>query len=193
MNGGNNNKFKSQGFTLVEMLVTVTVFSLIVGTSTGIFVSAIKIQRYNLATQELLNQTSYALEYMDRFLRMARKDMTGTCLTTAGAGANYENPSGNATIQFLNYNGVCQKFYLGGSKLMVDLDVSDSFAGEFDLTSGKFNVTSLKFQIAGEQQTDIYQPRVTIFMTIESNSPIQPKPKLTVQTTISQRALDLEE
>jgi len=190
MNGGNNNKFKSQGFTLVEMLVTVTVFSLIVGTSTGIFVSAIKIQRYNLATQELLNQTSYALEYMDRFLRMARKDMTGTCLTIVGA--NYENPS-SSSIQFLNYNGVCQKFYLGGSKLMVDLDVSDSFAGEFDLTSGKFNVTSLKFQIAGEQQTDIYQPRVTIFMTIEAVSSSQPKPKLTVQTTISQRALDLEE
>jgi len=186
------------GFTLVEMLVTVTVFSLIVGTSTGIFVSAIKIQRYNLATQELLNQTSYALEYMDRFLRMARKDMTGTCLTVAGAGANYENPSDNTAIKFLNYNGQCQEFYREWNaaaqvyQLKVDLDTTIPW-NELPLTSEKFNVTSLVFQISGEEQTDFLQPRVTIFMTIEAVSSAQPKPKLTVQTTISQRALDLEE
>ena len=65
-----NNK----GFTLVEMLVSFAIFSIVIGISTGVFASMIKSQKYSLDTNQLLNQTSYFVEYMSRAIRMAVKD-----------------------------------------------------------------------------------------------------------------------
>lgn len=190
---------KNKGFTLVEMMATLVIFSIIVGSAIGIFVSVIRIQRYSLATQELLDQASYALEYMSRFLRMARKDdIAIDCLF--GAKTNYENPGGDSSkIRFVNYKtpAQCQEFSrewdASAGVYYLAVEFADS-GNKFPLTSDKFNLVSLKFNIIGEQQTDTNQPRVTIFMEIEGKSSLfQPQPRLKIQTTISQRNLDVQE
>lgn len=199
----------NKGFTLVEMLTTVLVFSIVVGTTTGIFVSAVRVQRYTLATQELLDQTSYALEYMNRFLRMARKDDIRGSSCLVGTKVNYENPivlpdpqPDTTRIKFLNYKGECQEFFRdwnavdGVYQLTVKEKIGTAAEASFALTSEKFDVTFLEFAITGEEQApaDTNQPRVTISLEIEAKSSfLQPRPKIRVQTTISQRDLDLEE
>jgi prepilin-type N-terminal cleavage/methylation domain-containing protein len=171
-----------KSFTLVELLVAVTIFSLISTISTGILVSSLRTQKKLLASQELSDQVSFLIEYMSRTIRMAKKDLNGTCLTTAKL--NYEKTHGGQGIKFLNYKGNCQEFYLEGNLL------KENKGGTiFDLTSGSLKV--LNFNIGPDDswdQNDNDQPRVTLFLEIEGKEGI----KISTQTSISQRNPDVE-
>lgn len=177
---------KNKGLTLIEVLVTSLIFSIVIGAATGIFVSAIKLQRYNLAHQQLLSQVSYAMEYMDRAIRMAVRD-DGLC---GFAGQNYRVSDGNRKIEFKNYQGNCQEFYLDTS---VDPNqLAASRAPDFSdipLTSNNFDLSSLQFSVSGDSPGDNIQPMITVFMDIRANGPGQ-QPRIKIQTTISQRNLD---
>ena len=178
-----NVKMKSKGLTLIETLVAVTIFAIIVGAISGLFISAIRTQRRVLATQELLDQTSYVLEYMGRTLRMAKKDKDGDCTGTAEK--NYIS-LGVDNIWFMDYNGDCVGFD------NTDYQIKKYTAsGIFDLTSSKIKVNTLKFIISGDNlPDDKFQPRVTIFLEAEGREAAGSRPKVQIQTSISQRNLD---
>lgn len=178
------------GFTLIELIVGLTVFVLVVGAIIGIFISGIRSQRELLAEQDALNQLSFAMEYMSRALRMARRENgTFNCLTTD---FNYENPAGDSSIQFINHlqDDDCQKFFLDGKTLKY---VKDAGVGgineELVLTSPNIVIDELKFELKGEAKDDSpepnSQPRITIFL--ETSAPLE----IRLQTTISQRNLDI--
>jgi len=182
----------NKAFTLIEMLVAVTIFTLVIGSAVGLFISAIRSQTKALAAQKLLDETSYTIEYMSRFLRMAVKDPSGGCLTTAGPGYNYENsdkdgiPGGDSwAIRFIDYHGQCHEFYLENGFLMEKVSTQPAL----ELTSDDFEISSLNFNLSGQDGADNLQPRVTISLTIGKKPDL--KPQITIQTTISQRNLDL--
>jgi len=187
-----------KGYSLIEILVAVTIFTIVVAAPTGFFVGSLKGQIKSLASQKLLDNTSYALEYMSRSLRMAQKELdcseitnpaTCSCLKTQGYGYNYENPDGDvAAIRFINYKGECQKFFLEGGRL------KESKAGaENYLTSAELDMISLKFSLLGQSQSDTDQPRVVFFLDIKGAKGQKPElqPQIKIQTTISQRNLDV--
>jgi len=168
-----------KSFTLVELLVAVAIFSLIVGAATGVFVSAIRAQRKSLAYQEILSQASYAMEYMSRALRMAKKDLDGNCIE---AKLNYQKTT--TGIKFENYQGICQEFYLEGNQLKENKGGNIS-----ELTSDNLKVKSFNIGPSDSwDQDDNDQPRVTLFLTIEGKE----KSEIKIQTTISQRNLDVK-
>jgi prepilin-type N-terminal cleavage/methylation domain-containing protein len=181
-----------KSFTLIEILVAVAIFSLVVAICSGIFISALQNQRRILTTQRLLDQSSFVLEYMSRALRMAKKDLTGFCITQY---TNYENPEGNLSkIRFLDYQDHCHEFSKENTEIREKIAIDNkatNLGSATPLTSPEFEVTSLKFKIFGQSQTDNFQPRVTIFLEIqkESKKPGE-REKVKIQTTISQRNLD---
>lgn len=189
-----NQNSKIKGFTLIEMLVSIGIFIILTIALTGIFVSSSRVQSRTLATQELMSQSSYVLEYMDRFLRMAKKDVSGSCTGTAGA--NYNPPESiSNTITFLDYNNVCHQFVLENNQIKEKKFISGSWVSA-EITSSKVKVNNLKFSVIGGSQppTNTLQPKITILIDIESKSQIvDPVPKIKVQTTISQRHLDVQE
>ena len=181
------------GFTLIEMLITVVIFSIIIGTSTGVFVSAIKLQRYNLAYQQLLDQTSYAMEYMDRAIRMAKRNEGPVCFGMS-EDINYKWGVGTEKIEFATYHGQCWKFSLFLENDSIGefnrLKVEQDGVGYY-LTSDDFDVKSFNVEVFGDDGgTDGLQPRITIFMEVHGRG-LDPKPKIKIQTTISQRDLDV--
>ena len=94
----------NQGFTLVEILVAVGIFFVVIAAPTGFFVSSLKGQQKALSSQELLDQSSYALERISRAIRMARKDdITGLNCCLSGDKVNYEIIHFGQGIVFRNY------------------------------------------------------------------------------------------
>jgi len=172
---------KDKAFTLVEMLVAILIFSIIIGAATGVFISAIRMQRYNLTYQQMLDQTSYAMEYMSRAIRMAQKDTGAECIATAGK--NYEL-IGDSSLEFKTYKSPteCWRFFLDNKHLKINKGGTVYYL----ITSSKFEVTSLKFNVLGDEAEK--QPRVTIFMEIQGKD-YGSQPKIRIQTTISQRNL----
>lgn len=169
---------KKKGFTLIELLVTALIFSVVMGASTGVFLSAIKLQRYNLAHQQLLNQVGYAVECMDRAIRMATKDEIG-CID----GSNYLETANS--VKFATYHGQCWRFFLENEQLKIDRDGT-----EYDLTSDDFEVIDFDINVIGDDLGDYAQPRVKVSMNIKAKGSGD-QPRVRIQTIISQRNLDL--
>ena len=179
----------NKGVSLIEMLAAVAIFAITIGAISGLFISAIRTQRRILATQELLDQTSYVLEYMGRALRMAKKDTSLVCLLTA---KNYEN--GIDWIRFLKFESatatdVCYYFYLSGNRIYE----SKGGAVGVPLTSDKISVNFLKFNLSGDTigESPNLQPRVTIYLEVLGRGATGEQPKIQIQTSISQRPLDV--
>jgi prepilin-type N-terminal cleavage/methylation domain-containing protein len=185
MTGANStNKFQSKGFTLIEMLVSVAIFTMVVSMSVGVFVFSLKAQRKSLATQDLLDQTSYAVEYMSRALRMAQKDLIGDCIPVK---TNYQiirDDLGFAQeIAFKNYEGECQSF-------IWDIQLKEEKGDETNLlTSTNILVSWFDAELVGESQIDSAQPKITFAWEAlgKENS------KVIIQTTVSQRNADIRE
>lgn len=180
LNKDTNNK----GFTLIEIMLSVTLFSILIVAVLNIFHYSAKAHEKILNSQEILNQTSYIMEYMSRSIRMAQKDIDGACLGTTGK--TYINPDANS-IKFINYDGVCQKFYLDHDILKQSID-----GVEVPLISSEFKVNLIKFEILGDEIGDNIQPRITIFLDIESDTTdIDKQTQVKIQTSVSQRNLDM--
>ena len=183
------SKVNSQrGFTIPELLVALLVFSLVIGGGANLLLSGIAAQRNSLAAQELLDQSSFAAEYMTRALRQAQKDLGDDCISP---GTNYEITDGGRGIQFLDVQGVCRKFSLPPSVQAQRIKETPGPGLTF-LTSDNLTVTSLRFSLQGESQEDELQPRVTFSFEIEAKG-ARPdsSPKLRFQTTVSQRNVDV--
>jgi prepilin-type N-terminal cleavage/methylation domain-containing protein len=181
---------KSKAFTLVEILVAVAVFSIVVGIASGLFVSSIRTQRGSLAHQQLLDQTSYIMEYMGRAIRMAKKDMDGAC--TGGAKLNYAKT--DSKIMFKNYEDECQEFFREWDDDSEVYRLKEKKAGDENyLTSPTLNVVSFEIADFGWTQFDSEQPRTTLFLNVEGvGTRPEETPTMKLQTTISQRNPDVE-
>lgn len=175
-----------KGFTLVELLVGVVVFSLIGAIASGVLVSGLRAQRKSLAYQELLDQTSFAMEYMSRSLRMARKELSApACLSENGL--NYEKTRGGKGLKFINYQGNCQEFFWDSNDDQFKEDKT-GYVEPLPLTSSNLQITSFNIKLKGESQDDEDQPRATFFLEIEGKE----ESKISIQTTVSQRNPDIE-
>lgn len=176
---------KSRGFTLVEILVGIAMFSVVATAAVGLFAQTMKTQKRILANQELIDQTSYAMEYMSRALRMALKDDkdfgggSNDCLS--GSKVNYEINPMTGGIRFRNSDNECQEFYLENSQLM------EKNGSVLPLTSSELTVGSFIISGSGWGQGDDFQPAVTIILEISGRD----NTNLQMQTTISQRNLDV--
>jgi len=180
-----NLKIK-KGFTLVELMVGMTIFTLILAAVIGILISGIKAQRLILRQQQALDQLSFAIEYMSRSLRMAkREDGTFPCLSND---LSYQNPNSPniSSVRFINHlqEDDCQEFSLEGNRIKYSIKINQG-REDLYLTSSELTIQALSFKLQGESKSDTYQPRITIFLNI--TSPLI----LRLQTTISQRNLDI--
>lgn len=172
---------KEKGITLLEMLIAISMFSIVLIGAISLFISLIKNQQALLDRAYVLNTLSYATEYMSKTIRMAQKDKEGTCL---GSMENFSSID-SWHIKFKNYNGDCQEFYLEDKALKVrKLNIAQN------LTPSSINVESLIFVLAGQSQTtDTLQPKVSFILKAKVVG--SSAPSFSIQTTISQRMLDI--
>jgi len=204
----------SKGFTIVELIVVMTIFLIVVGTGMSVFISIVQYQRRILAEQDLLSQASYLVEYMSKAVRMAKKDTTGECLGLDNIGYVYMLTRPDTTgdfyrgIKFINQSddNSCQEFYLDNSDSNnpVLKEIKDQIPGEDNpavaLTSTQLKINSIRFGINGRnglissgidgaREGDGVQPRVTIYLDIKVQGDSE-QPVKKIQTTISQRDLN---
>lgn len=193
--------YNKKGFSLIELLVVIGVFSGLMVVITGIFIANFKMQRKTMAIQKTIGEISYATEYMGRAIRMAKNDYEGECLEEDNPkGYTYGTPEDNLEnpqqgIQFIDYNGDCIKFFLDESENVLKKGVRDGGVwDEYKLTSGlldikEFHSTSNVLP-GGEGILFLDQPSVTLSLRVEETSSKWWETR--IQTTVTKRRLDIE-
>ncbi len=194
---GNNTKnhIAENGFTLVEMLVSMAIFTLSMGVVMSLFTFSLRSQRVLLAHSQLINEMSYNMEHISRGLRMAQKSDGASCLTQD---LNYlKTAAGIKFIQPTNTLGVndCVEYYLGhpggypaGARALMEKRSGPGGSFDLPLTSPDVNVLDFEIIDSGWSQYDNEQPRVTLLIKARG----QGNEILEVQMTTSQRNLDAE-
>ena len=178
---------KSKGFTLIELLISSVIVVIISGVAISIFIAAIKVQNRMIAYEKILDNTSYVMERMSRFMRMAQKDKTATCLSAANM--NYELTAQG--IKFLSYHTTpqCIEYYLSGTQLREKIIVGGNTVDN-PISPSTIDVVSFHVTGQGWDQSDNVQPRVTIYLEVKEKNSLIPAVRL--QTSITQRNLDTE-
>jgi prepilin-type N-terminal cleavage/methylation domain-containing protein len=178
---------QQKGFTLIEMLVALGIFSSVVLLVTSIFLFGIRNQQRSAGTQEALNQVSFASEFMVRALRVAKKDDGEGCIT---AGRNYQVSLQENAVRFRNSleNEDCQEFFTQDNMLYFTRGIGTIEEETLALLSPKMSVQDIRFIVDGDgnEQT---QPRVTLMLDIITDIP-EPH-RFHFQTTVSQRDIEL--
>ena len=166
-----------KGFTIIELLVAISIFIAMILSITEIFAKVNEGQRHAIAAQNIQESMRYAFEVIAKEIRMAKPDSAGSCV---GVGNLYLENADGTTLKFLNYHDECVTYYLNGNTLMVDRNTNIASASPLAIKISNLIFSSVN--IGG-----IVQPRVTIKMDIEAIGKIVDQQKTTLQTTISSR------
>ena len=163
----------SAGFTLVETLVVILIFSVIAVLMGGVFLGSLEIQRRAFNFQQAEENAGFILEAMAKEIRVSQINGPDTnCPATPAATLSMTHPVNGSII-----------YSLSGS-------VIHRNAGGIDtsISSNTVQFTRLQFCISGSSIDDQRQPRVTIVGSLRSTKTKQ-QATIDFQTTLSQRFL----
>ncbi len=170
-----------KGFTLMEMVVAIGIFSVAILSATAIFNMAIESQRSAVSAQELQENLRYALEFMGKELRGADGKIECDGLQVVFCYNFNSNPLINTNVLSFNKDLNFGMFYLKNNRIMYDW-----FDQQGYITPASIKVNSLNF-IVHDDGLVFKQPRVTMAIDVEAIGKSAHRQKLNLQTTISSR------
>lgn len=197
-----------KGFTLVEMLVTVSLFAIIITIAVGGFVNAERTERQVSSLISAQSNVSLALEQMSRDIRTGyyfchkpgdysdtsvcdasdTSDLAGTTCTVVSSSPTSPTllcPS----LNFYDANGDEIKYSWAGGALTENINSSTQSQS---ITGNTVYVKYLRFQLFGQNEGDHWPPRITISLGIAASSTDAAvmNDVFNLETTVSARSID---
>lgn len=158
------------GFTLIELITAIGIFSVVIIIVGGIFMAVFFGNRRILALQNLQDNVRFTVESISREIRV---------------GKNFDNSVANQ-LSFTNSTGQLVVYRLNNNALeRSENGVGGTF---FPMTDSSIIVSSLNFYLQGSGAGDGFQPRVTFTIRAQAQVGTQ-SAAIDVQTTLSQRLL----
>lgn len=193
------SKKSNHGFTLIELVVSIAIFSILVLAAVDVMISVFKAQAKAISLKDVLDNMRFSLELMSRELRTG-SNMAYTIIPPPNCPRN--------GLQFTSYNqGSPQKrFYYwedtdGDSVRDALMRVAMPSAGGVDcntvapqqFTSEEVIVDEWTVRLLGNQVGPADgQPRITFGFIMHSRDPrLGPHTTVRLQTTVTQRTRDL--
>lgn len=157
----------SNGFTLIEMLVAMAVFSVLIVSITGIFISTLKAQRLALAQNSIQESGRYILEFITKEIRMSQQ----VSETGESAVLNVVNSDGKNVTYFFSGAFLARREGILTAQNL-NSSANEEITGSFFVQKNAYSSASL----------------VTIILQIKNTSPqLSEKPFINLQTTVATR------
>ncbi len=186
------------GYLLIELLIAMTLFSVIVVIAIGSFVNVLKTQRQVEALAAAESNLNVAFEQMTREIRTGYSFCdTASCgcspLASLGSGVNQVNQIECASLNFIDAQTTQNIIYSldttnGGGVLQRTISPGSREA----ITGDNVTVEYFKVILSGTSLSDHWNPRVTVSVGIRPNEPTLRQDVLNLQTTVSARKLDCD-
>lgn len=197
-----NSKFKIQnlkfnaGFTLIEIMVSVTIFSVVMLISMGAILAVLDSNRKSQAIRSVMDNLNYTLDDMTRAIRFGTNyhcDATVGDITTPRdcqpLGSSSDSMSvlssdlRQMTFKLVTVNGI--------GRIIKIVDGTTYY-----LTSPDTSITRLAFRVygsypfSGAGTTDQLQPEVIVVVSGYAGTKANIKSSFSLETTLSQRKFD---
>jgi Tfp pilus assembly protein PilW len=171
----NRQVFHGGGFTVIELLVAMTLFLIVIGVVSGVFIQSLKNQRITASLISVNNNMGLVIEQMSREIR------TGFDFCPMSGSVNCSNTilvftnASNKNIVYSLENGSITRSENGGPSNII--------------TSSDTEISNLIFIVSGESKGDNLQPLVTMAFSIQGKNPTLEKAGIIthIQTSISSR------
>jgi prepilin-type N-terminal cleavage/methylation domain-containing protein len=182
------------GFSLIELMVSVALFSVVMMVSIGSLLALADANRKAQALQSVMNNLNTAIDGMVRSIRM------GTVYHCGNFGS-YDTArscdNGDTLIAFEAYGGDTGTgadqwayWYDANTKRLYK---SENAGGtQFALTAPEVQIDSATFYVVGAESTDRIQPKAVIVLRgTAGGTSAKTRTTFTVQSTAVQRAIDV--
>ncbi len=188
-----NNSNASAGFSLVEMLVAVALFSVVMLISVSTLLALVDANRKAQALQSVMNNLNTAIDGMVRAMRMGSKYHCGN----VGLYSDPRNCTGDTFIAFEAFGGNKSSgsdqwvyWYDANTKRMYKS--VDGGTTALPLTAPEVRIDDAKFYVVGAASGDLEQPKVVL--TIHGTAGIEKiktQTTFNIQATAVQRIIDI--
>lgn len=162
------------GYTLIELIIAIFIFSILTTIASGGFVSTLSLQRKALNIKRVEENGRFILEMMAREIRLANPiNSPDTNCPTSNSVLNFQHPI-NGNIEYSLIGNIVHRKVNGVDSIISGSDVE---------------ILRLNFCISGNTPNDGKQPKVTIILSLKSGGGAKEAVILDLQTTVSQRIL----
>lgn len=173
----------NKGFTLIELMVAVSIFIIVMTISMSSILGAFDADRKSRSLKTVLNNLNLAVESMSKEMRFGKNYHCGS----SGTITEPQSCSlGDNLISFLSSDDVQITYRLNGTTIEKQVGTE----GFIDLTAPEIIVDDLSFYVLGAETGDSLQPKVLIKIMGHAGEN-KGRSDFTLQTLVSQRTLDL--
>lgn len=174
-----------RGFTLVEMIVAVAIFTVVMVSSIGALMSMIDANRKAQALRTVMDNLNFSLENITRAMRVGVDYHCGTLgsLNTPRDCAL----DGDSFIAFKDSEGSLRIFRLQNGRIEKSSDGGATYLG---VTAPEITIEELKFFVQGSTNADDIQPKVLVIIRGSAGVTEKVRTTFNLQTMVSQRLLD---
>jgi prepilin-type N-terminal cleavage/methylation domain-containing protein len=177
----------SKGFTLVEMLIAVSLFVVIVSFSLGSLVSVFNANKNAQSSKTVVDNLNLSLENMARTIRFGKNYHCGSDGTLSSPRDCPDNINGD-TFFAVTFESKVIIYRLNGTTIQKSSDGGGSYE---DITAPEAKIENLKFYVFGSFPSDNAQPYVVVVIKGYAGSKSDTQSSFSVETLISQRTIDI--
>ena len=189
-----------KGFTLIEVMVSVSIFAMVMLIATGSVFSIVEANKKTHTLKSVMTNLNFALESMAREIRVGFRYACGSSVALS-ATANCSN--GDTTFRFKanhdvdadgNYDAADnndQVEYSISADNRIMKRVYGNNSSFLAITASEIHITALKFYVTGAGTSEFpgKQPKVVITIQGYAGSDTT-QSAFNIETTLSQRAID---
>ena len=175
-----------RGYSLLELIVSLGIFSMVMLVVTGAYITLISLDRQARANNQLAASLSFAVESMARSMR------TGTEYACNGNLSVPNCVSGGASISFIDSQNQTITYRLkddGSIGQCTGSPCTDATA--VSLTDSRIDIETIRFYVRGVGVGDSAQPRVTFVITGTMTTEGGETTSFSIQTGATQRLIEL--
>lgn len=182
---------KNRGFTLIEMIVSIGLFTIVLFIASSAFLSVVNADRKSRATRLAMDNLTVSLEDMTRRMKTGygyecRDITTNAIIPNCSTGSLY--------VAFTDQDGNKVAYALNTSESRIQRTIASPILGTISnnipVTAPEIKITKLNFIVGGTAAGDNLQPYIKIFIEGTTGGGVTDA-NFRLQTMVTQRTYDI--